>query len=203
MKLLKFEAAAVSAFIICLVFSCYKLDCECDKIRDGFLRLHVIAASDSEYDQKIKLELRDELLSQGGELFEESKTKKEAEEKIRKGLDELEEKANTFLKSCNYPYKASLSLEKSYFPTREYETFTLPAGRYNALKVTIGEGKGQNWWCVMFPALCLPAAEKNTDVLEEILTDRQQKIISGEKYEIRLWLVEKWQEVSDKFFYNN
>lgn len=203
MKFLKIELSCLVAFIICVLMSAYNLDRECEGIRQGILRLHVIAASDSAEDQSIKLALRDELLIKGAEIFSGSSSKKEAEEKLEKNISLLTEQANAFLEKRNYPYKATVSLGKSYFPTRKYESFTLPAGKYNALRVVIGNGEGQNWWCVMFPVLCLPAAEKSKTDFDGILTEKQQKIISGEKYEIRLWIVEKWQEFQKNFIYNN
>ncbi len=203
MKLRKTELAALIAFIICITLSTYKLNSECDGIRQNVLRLHVIAASDSSYDQQIKLELRDCLLVKGKEIFNESETKKDAEEKISQGISLIQKEADSFLEEKGYPYKATVSLGKSYFPTRKYESFTLPAGNYDALKVTIGPGEGQNWWCVMFPALCLPAAEKSRADFDGILTEKQQQIITEEKYEVRLWLVEKWQELENFFIYND
>lgn len=203
MKFLKIELAALVAFIICVSLSTYKLDSECEGIRENVLRLHVVAASDSDADQKIKLQLRDELLVKGKELFSDTSTKAEAEKKLSDGISLMQQTADSFLEKKGYPHKASVSLGKSYFPTRCYETFTLPAGIYDALKVTIGSGEGQNWWCVMFPALCLPAAEKNKADFDSILTQKQQSIITDEKYEVRLWLVEKWQEMKEFFIYNN
>lgn len=202
MKFVKIELAALIAFIICITLSTYKLDNECDGIRQNVLRLHVIAASDSSYDQQIKLELRDCLLKKGREIFGISKTKKAAEAKISNGLSLIQREADRFLESKSYPYKATVSLGKSFFPTRAYDSFTLPAGTYDALKVTIGNGEGKNWWCVMFPALCLPAAQKHKADFDGILTEKQQHIITEEKYEIRLWLVEKWQELENFFMYN-
>lgn len=203
MKMIKIEIACLVAFIICVFMSSYNLDRECEGIRQGILRLHVVAASDSEKDQQVKLQLRDELLLKGKEIFSDSTTKQEAEEKLEKGMSLMQKEADTFLKKIGYSHKAEVSLGKSYFPTRKYENFTLPAGYYDALKVVIGEGKGQNWWCVMFPALCLPAAQRDENAFDGVLTEKQQKIVSGERYEVRLWIVEKWQELSKNFIYNN
>ncbi len=203
MKILKTELAALIAFIICITVSTYKLDKECEGIREGILRLHVIAASDSDTDQEIKLRLRDELLIKGKEIFSQSRTKAEAEKKLSDGIGIIQKTADAFLEKEGCPYRATVSLTKSYFPTRRYDSFTLPAGFYDALKVTIGSGEGQNWWCVMFPALCLPAAEKKSADFDGILTQKQQQIVAGEKYEVRLWLVEKWQEMKEYFIYNN
>lgn len=203
MKTVKFELAAIVAFIICVFLSAYNLDRGCDGIRQNILRLHVIAASDSSYDQSVKLQLRDVLLLKGSEFFSESKTKQEAEGKLLSAVDTLTKEANNYLESIGYPYKATVSLSKSRFPTKKYEGYTLPAGVYDALKVTIGSGEGQNWWCVMFPALCLPAAKKNTDCFDGILTEKEQRFITEEKFEIRFWIVEKWQELEKSFMYNN
>lgn len=201
MKLLKIECAALTAFIICIFISTYNLDRNCDDIRKNILRLHVIAASDSENDQKLKLELRDELLCAGSEIFSGSKTKKEAEEKISKELAVLESISCRFLEGKGQYDGVTVSLEKCFFPTKKYNGFTLPAGYYDALRVVIGKGEGKNWWCVMFPALCLPASDKTYASFDGILTEESKKIITEEKYELRLWLVEKWQEI--KKIYNN
>lgn len=201
MKFLKIELAALFALIICIFMSTYNLDRQCDTIRDSVLRLHIIAASDSEEDQQIKLLLRDEILKKGNEIFSESKTKEDAEEKIRKHSLTLQKEAENYLESISYPATVSVTLGKSFFPTRKYESFTLPAGTYDALRVVIGRGEGKNWWCVMFPGLCLPAAQRTTNSFDGILTEKEQQIVTNEKYEIRLWLVEKWQEI--KSIYNN
>ena len=201
MKLLKIELAALFAFIICIFLSTYNLDKSCEGIREGVLRLHVIAASDSKEDQQIKLELRDEILKKGAAVFSQSDTKEEAEEKISASITELENEAKSFLQSKSYPEEVSVSLDKSFFPTRKYNNFTLPAGTYDALKIVIGKGEGKNWWCIMFPALCLPAAEGKEAGFDGILTEDQLNIITKEKYEVRLWLVEKWQEI--KNYINN
>ena len=203
MKTVKFELAAVFAFIICVILSAYNLDRECDGIRQNILRLHVIAASDSEEDQKIKLKLRDELLVKGKEIFSQSDSKKEAEYKIKESLSLLQNTADSFLKKEGASHRATVSLEKSWFPTRRYEGYTLPAGYYDALKVVIGKGEGQNWWCVMFPALCLPAAKKDGNIFDGILTEGEQRFITEEKFEIRFWIVEKWQELENNLIYNN
>lgn len=203
MKLLKIEAAALLAFIICFFSWVYKLDKDCDGIRQGVLRLHVVAASDSREDQSLKLQLRDELLLKGREIFSPSDTKKEAQAKIKEGLEEIQNCAEDFLIKKSSLHNVSVSLEKSYFPTRKYESFTLPAGYYDALKVVIGKGEGQNWWCVMFPSLCLPAAKQTENAFDGILTEDEARLVASDKYEIRFWLIEKWQQLQRKLMYNN
>ena len=197
MKFVKIELAALIAFIICITLSTYKLDSECDGIRQNVLRLHVIAASDSSYDQQIKLELRDCLLKKGREIFAISKTKKAAEAKISNGLSLIQREADRFLESKSYPYKATVSLGKSFFPTRAYDSFTLPAGTYDALKVTIGNGEGKNWWCVMFPSMCIPAAEKEHKLTEAVNKNSAEIAENAPRYEMRFKIIEWYEAVKN------
>ena len=125
----------------------------CAEVRTQVLRLHVIANSDSAADQNVKLLVRDALLCSGEALFSGSVTARDATEAITPRLAALEEQANAVLAENGMTYGAAAALVNEYFPTRTYENVTLPAGRYTALKIVLGEGKGQNWWCVMFPPL--------------------------------------------------
>lgn len=135
---------------------------ECERIPDEVLRLHIIANSDSEEDQRFKYSLRDELLSTFSPELGGCDTLESAENASRKLLPEIERRACEFAAENGYPrddIKAEIT--QMYFTTRVYERFTLPAGNYTALRVTIGDGKGENWWCVMFPPLCVPAVVDN------------------------------------------
>ena len=92
--------------------------------------------------------------------------------------------------------EADIEITRCYFPTRQYGGITLPAGEYNALRVILGEGEGENWWCVMFPPMCLPAAGEDEKKLSDVLNEKSMDIVSkSQKYEVRLWIVEKWYEL--------
>ncbi len=150
---------------------------ECEKITENVLRLHIPANSDSETDQRIKLELRDYILDEYGERLAECNGLSDAEDSVKAMLPEIERSCQSFLESRGVPYSASAELTNMYFTTREYESLTLPAGNYDALRITLGSGEGHNWWCVIFPPLCLPAAEENTDaVIPEDFTGDGVKI---------------------------
>ncbi len=201
MKLKAIEISALIALIF-TVISALSFENSCEGIREKVLRLHVIAASDSPTDQDIKYAVRDELLRDGESIFRGSETVIQAEEKIESSLPFLQKTAQRTLKSlgCNYP--VSVVLGKTYFPTRQYGSITLPAGYYNAVRVIIGEGKGKNWWCVMFPPLCLPAAAKDSPDLNDILSEEETGIVTGGKrYEIKFWFVEKYYELKEKFIH--
>lgn len=130
----------------------------CEEVCGEVLRLHIPANSDSEEDQAIKLKLRDFVLSEfSGELAE-CDNLDEAEEKARVLLPEIERKSTAFLEENGFSYGAKAELVTMNFTTREYDKLILPAGKYRAIRITLGSGEGHNWWCVIFPQLCLPAA---------------------------------------------
>jgi len=135
------------------------LACGC---RRDVLRLHVIANSDSASDQRIKLEVRDAVLAFSAQC--ETDSKSEIRSFFAERLDELTEVANGVLKAEGVAYTASLSLGVSHFPDKTYDGVTYPEGDYDALRVVLGEGSGQNWWCVIFPPLCLPQGASTEDV---------------------------------------
>ena len=138
------------AMSICVYASCVQKD-----IGKNVIRFHVKANSDTEYDQKIKLMVRDEINTYLSPLLADSKNIYESHIIIRSNLDEIETLANEALAEAGADYSATVSLGEKDFPTKRYENVTLPAGRYNALCIDLGNADGENWWCVMFPPLCL------------------------------------------------
>ena len=164
-----------------------------DTVRAGVLRLHVIAHSDAPEDQQLKLAVRDALLKKGKSLAA-AETKQAAEESLADALPDYRETARQVIAAHGYDYDVKVSLSPAFFPTRTYGDVTLPAGTYDALRVVIGDGKGQNWWCVMFPPLCLPAAQDST-ALEDVLNeDACQLVAASPRYELRFWIVEQWEK---------
>lgn len=201
MKLKTIEISALIALIF-TVITTLSFENSCEGIREKVLRLHVIAASDTVTDQSIKYAVRDEILRDGESLFHGSETVLQAEEKIGASLDLLQKSAENTLKKLGCDYPVNVVLGRTYFPTRQYESITLPAGYYNAVRVIIGEGKGKNWWCVMFPPMCLPAAAKDSPDLDDLLSEKEEQIVTGgEKYEIKFWFVEKYYELKEKFIH--
>ena len=134
----------------------------CDSMPEKAFRLHILANSDSAYDQRIKLMLRDDILGKFGDIFSDCGSKTQAKRLAQSSLSEIEEEANSFLLSKGVREKAVCTVGTSYFPTRKYSDYTLPAGEYDALKITIGSGEGRNWWCVIYPSVCLSAAGTKT-----------------------------------------
>lgn len=149
--------------------------------RDGFVRLHILAESDSEVDQNIKLALRDDILREYSEKLSHFSSSKEAQDEINELKTEIEEFCNSRLKEKGVDYTASVMLEKEYYPNRVYEDVSLPAGNYMSLKIVLGEGEGQNWWCVLFPPLCLDAAKGEEAYISAGLSKDDYQLIKNDR----------------------
>lgn len=173
------------------------------QLRDSILRLHVIANSDSQADQEVKLKVRDAVLEEVNGHLDSAMTKQQAREVLEGKLKELEEVANMVLRQEGMTDIATVTLGREEYPTREYDTFTLPAGVYDSLIVSIGEAKGQNWWCVVFPSLCLPAVGSDAaDVAAGAgFSDSLSGAITGrEGYQVRFFLLD-WLGKIENFFW--
>ncbi|MBV1820315.1 stage II sporulation protein R, partial [Bacteroidales bacterium MSK.15.36] len=146
----------ITVLIIYIIFPYISLEKEETTFQenDNIIRFHVIANSDSTPDQELKLEVRDRILEEIGGEFDNSKNIDESRKIIEQNLNRIKNIAEDQIKKEGKDYKVEVSLGNDKFPTKTYGDLTLPAGEYEALKVIIGEGKGKNWWCVMFPPLC-------------------------------------------------
>lgn len=168
-------------------------------LADSVLRLHVIANSDSEADQALKLEVRDRILAEAGSLFEQGLTREEAEAAIVARLPELAAAGAEVVGAKGYSYPVAASLEDNvWFPTKQYENFALPAGEYTALRIVIGSGEGRNWWCVVFPPLCLGSVTESTTetALSGGLSEDQVGLMTGEDegYVVKFKAIELWEQ---------
>lgn len=134
-----------------------------NNISQNLIRLHVVANSNSEYDQKVKLIVRDKVNEYLAPILKNSKSVRESEKIISENLETIQKIANQTLKNENAPYLAKASLGVRSFPTKQYENLTLPAGNYNALCIDLGNASGKNWWCVMFPPLCINNSTASID----------------------------------------
>lgn len=154
------------------------------------VRLHVIAASDDEYEQELKLRVRDSVLEYLTPMLENAQDPAAAREIIRRELGSI----RTVAQKSSEGRAVTVALSQEYYPTREYDSFSLPAGRYESLRITLGEGKGHNWWCVVFPPLCVSAAEQNK-ALDAMSDDDRALITEADGYELRFRIVELWGEL--------
>lgn len=189
-KLLKSAMALLLVIGAVYTYSVYK---DGQTLNEQIIRLHVVADTDEPVDQEVKLQVRDEVLRLVDTIKDGASTKEEALERLREQIPALEEAANEVLHKEGKPYDAVVTLNEEEFPTRVYDTFTLPAGVYDSLRVTIGSGMGKNWWCVVFPDLCLPAASAEVEdtAVEAGFSDTLSKTITRrEGYEVRFLILD-------------
>lgn len=156
-------------------------------ISEKLIRLHVIANSDAPEDQEIKLKVRDKILESITEFTEGCSDITDAHKRISSKLPELKTIAEKVLRENGFTYNVRISLSNEFFPTKEYETFSLPSGKYNALRILLGNASGKNWWCVLFPPLCISAAEADTIELMESsgLSESEIKLITSDQLEYK------------------
>lgn len=213
MKKLKLSIAIISLLylISSMTLTIYG---EINKLKDAsgdykekLIRFHVLANSDSKSDQYLKLKVRDEVVNYLRPELEKSKDIYESEKIIESRYVEIEEVAKKVIRDNGYDYEVSVNLEYTDFPTKQYSNVVLPSGEYKALRVVIGEGEGENWWCVMFPPLCFMDEtvyiDKKTDnKLKEILTEEEYDLItnSNEQEVTRIKMKFKLAEIMANLF---
>lgn len=195
---------AVLFCVLCLAFTvaCIFLPSEKDaEIYSKTLRLHVVANSDSVEDQALKLKVRDAILSKMSDLFTSEMNITDAKSAVSKKLDEISDVAKSEVESNGYDYDISVILCKEYYPTKSYGDVTLPAGEYNSLQIQIGEHKGENWWCVLFPPICLSAATAKEELGNSGFDNDQIDIVTendNPKYKVKFKILEYLGKTSNK-----
>ena len=167
----------ITVLITCLFISVIPTEAEA-AIYDDTIRLHILANSDTEKDQAVKLRLRDEILENFGEELGMFEKIGEATERLSQRLSDIKEFSDEKLSEWGYSYKTEVTLGEEWYDTRDYEDFSLPKGYYTSLRIIIGEGEGKNWWCVMFPPLCLDAAssKKKYTNAEDVLISKKHSV---------------------------
>lgn len=172
---------------------------KCEDIQKSVLRLHVIANSDSTCDQELKLKVRDAVLQSGKEIFTGSADRSSAEKKISENSDAILKAARDVIEDEGFDYDVRLEITDDNFPTKTYGDTTLPAGRYRAVKIVIGEGEGHNWWCVMFPALCIPGASEDVSI-NDVLTGSETKFVKSDpEIDVRFRIVDVFDKMTKIF----
>ena len=167
---------------------------------DGILRLHVVGASDAAEDQAVKLSVRDAVLASLEDGLKDLTDVDAALDYVARMLPAVETAANQALCAAGFDDTVRVTLTEEAFPARDYDTFSLPAGIYKALRIVIGEGEGRNWWCVVFPSLCVGNGEDFVETASVAgLDEGLAQTLEGE-YEIRFWLLDKLGQMKNYFF---
>ncbi len=200
-KLKRWELALLLAVAAAALLGA-RLGKEQDALAQKVIRLHVVANSDSAEDQALKLKVRDAVLQEGA-LRLTGLDRDQALEALAQALPELGRVAADTVAKEGYDYPVRVSLGEDAFPTKRYENFSLPAGDYTALRVELGEGSGQNWWCVVFPPLCLGSVSETAaeTLAESGLTEDQVSLVTGETegYVVKFKAMELWEGLKSSF----
>ncbi len=178
MKKIFFTLVMLSVFMLSL---CVYANAVSDDLQGGLIRLHILARSDSEYDQQVKLKVRDEILKSVSDI---------PVTDTDEFLKAAESSANRFLADNRLPYRARAEYGTFVFPRKSYGNITLPMGKYKGVRVILDKGKGQNWWCVMYPPLCVARKSDEAQIaLEQNLTDESYEVIT-KKPKVRFKVLE-------------
>lgn len=193
------ELALFMGLLFAVFMSFARFDAACDDLRQNVLRLHIIANSNSEADQAVKLLVRDRILSETTDIFSGAAGLADAEIKAAERLGDIAEYAAETLEENGFSYGAAAEIGNSYFETREYETFTLPAGNYRSLIIRLGKAEGKNWWCVVFPAVCIPAAAQGAELSDSTSKASAEIAEHPQKYIMRFKAVEIFEDFKKHF----
>lgn len=192
-----FMKILVSSFIIVSLLGMIPFESTCAKLEQDVLRLHIIANSDSDFDQELKLKVRDAVLKNTSSLYDDVNSKEEAEKITRDNIEMISKTASNTIRQHGYDYEINASVTKKFFDTRYYDNFTMPAGVYDTVVITIGQGKGKNWWCVMYPTLCVGASSKIS--MRDDLSDDEYNVITADDVVYKFKIVEYFEKISSIF----
>lgn len=196
---ISWKLIGVSLILTIVISNFVKVGKSLDNLRDNVLRMHILANSDSIEDQTLKLDIRDAILKHSKEIFGETVSFEDFSSVSQENLEKIRDIAQSVVDAYGYDYEISVEDAKMFFDERTYGDITMPAGDYNAIRIKIGEAQGHNWWCVMYPPLCIPMASEMTDdkeVEKEFFDPQQLDIIENpKKYEVRFMIWDKLKEL--------
>ena len=188
--------ALVCGFVLAALCSFFPFAAACGQLPRDVVRLHVVANSNGAEDQAVKLLVRDAVLEEAARWYQGAGSMEEASSQLCTHLQSIAGAAGQVLGEQGVDYSATAQMTEMYFPTRDYGDFRLPAGRYRTLRVTLGEGAGKNWWCVVFPSLCLPAATQE-EALLTLPEGERQVVEGGQDVQVKLKAVELWESLRE------
>ena len=185
--------------ILTVIFSLIPFTAQCKSLEKDIFRLHILANSDSESDQELKLKVRDKVLSYTEDLYKDCETKEDTVKVTENNLVKILNVAQKEVYNLGYKYKVKGEITNMYFNTRQYGKFTVPSGFYDALRITIGKGKGHNWWCVMYPSICISSESEKDSKAREVFDQKQYDIVKNEQYQYKFKIVELFEQFCSSF----
>lgn len=199
MRVKRLIKAACVAFALSVIYSVVPFQANCSGLYRDVFRLHILADSDSPADQELKLRVRDRVLETTKKLFESAENKYQAEKLVRDNLQAIANTAYREVLDNGSTYTVTAKVTKMYFTTRRYKNYTLPSGMYDALRITIGSGRGHNWWCVMYPSLCVAPEHETDSRARKALDENEYGVVREEHTEYKFKIVEIFEKIRSFF----
>ena len=183
--------------VLAVIFSLVPFKAECENISNELFRLHILANSDSEEDQELKLMVRNKILEYTNTLYENSNSKSDTINITKDNLSNILSVAQDEVYKWGYNYNVTGEITKMYFNTRTYGNATIPSGVYDALRIKIGKAEGHNWWCVMYPSFCIG---ESISLQDTNLTEEEQKLIYDDsEIKVKFKVVEWFEKIKSIF----
>ena len=186
------------ATLLSMIFSLIPFSARCKNVSKEVFRLHILANSDSTQDQNLKLKVRDKVLEYSKDIYSNSQDLQTAEKLSSENLQAIANIAQQEVYNNGYAYTVKAQICNMYFNTRYYDNVTMPSGKYDALRITIGEGKGKNWWCVMYPSLCI-GTSTDYKALKDNVNNDEYKLMTSDKYNFKFKIVEYFEKICSYF----
>lgn len=196
-KIKIFNISLCIALVFSILVSMVGFEAGCEELRESVFRIHIIANSDSKADQLLKLKVRDAILNKSETLFLDATSLSDAIIAAERNISFFEDIANETIKQNGYSYPVTVTVDKSFFGTRVYDDFTLPAGVYEALNIRIGKAEGKNWWCVLFPSICVGAAGDISNAAGEGAVAVAK---GGRRFVMRFKIIEIYESIKNMLF---
>lgn len=198
-KIKNIEIIIIIVFLVSYILSNYtSFAMNVNDLRDSTLRIHILANSNSDEDQALKLEVRDAIITVTNDIYKLARSKQEAINIFNNNINRIEKVISETISKSNSMYEFNIELVNMYFTARNYDNIVMPAGEYDAIRVSIGEGKGENWWCVLYPSICVSTA---IDKREPVFNDDQQDILeNSQKYEVRFAILDVITNIKNILF---
>ncbi len=191
------KLAVALALAVSILLSLSSFEARCEELRQNVFRLHIIANSNSEFDQALKLKVRDAVINETGDIYDRCLDLESAKKAAVKNKERIYNAAKSVINAAGMDYEVEIEIDTAFFDTRHYETFSLPAGEYEALNIRIGEAKGKNWWCVMYPSLCI--ASSGAELSDAVSKDSAEIANNPQNYVMRFKIVEIYEKLKERF----
>ena len=191
------KLAVALALVVTLLLNFAGFEANCEELRQKVFRLHIIANSNSDLDQNLKLKIRDAVIKETGDIYDKCTDVASAKKAAEENKEKIYNVAKSVIEAAGMDYDVKIEIGSAFFDTRHYDTFSLPAGEYEALNIKIGRAEGKNWWCVMYPSLCIASSGV---AISDVVSESSAEIAENpQNFVMRFKIVEVYEKLKAHF----